>query len=156
MNEAALWHAGQDLIDEYAELIDADRLEEWVELFTEDCTYKVISRENLEQNLVVPFILCTNKNMLRDRIVSLRQANKYNLHYDRHIVSNVRIRETEGGASLSASYAVYQTTLEGRSQLFSVGRYQDTIRWEDGRLKFVDKLVVTDTFAVLSLLATPL
>ena len=157
MNEAALRQAGQDLIDDYVELIDADKLEEWLELFTEDCSYKVVSRENVEQNLVVPFVLCTNKNMLRDRIVSLREANKYNLHYDHHIVSNVRVRPMEGGmATLSASYAVYQTTLEGRSQLFSVGRYQDKVRWEGDRLKFVEKLVITDTFAVLSLLATPL
>jgi anthranilate 1,2-dioxygenase small subunit len=157
MSEEMLRQAAQDLIDDYAELIDADRLEEWLDLFTEDCVYRVMSRENVEQNLPVPFVLCTNKNMLRDRIVSLRKANKYNLHYDRHIVSNVRVRPMQNGvAALNASYAVYQTTLEGRSQLFSVGRYQDRVKWEGDRLKLMEKLVITDTFAVLSLLATPL
>ena len=86
----------------------------------------------------------------------LRQANEYNLHYDRHMISNVRIRpKDEGLWRIDANYAVFQTNLEGRSTLFSVGRYQDSVRQDGGTLRFVEKLVIMDTFAVPTLLATP-
>ncbi|WP_312963886.1 nuclear transport factor 2 family protein [Stutzerimonas nitrititolerans] len=41
-----LQHDVQELIARHAELIDDDRLEEWPDLFVEDCVYKVIPREN--------------------------------------------------------------------------------------------------------------
>ena len=145
------------LMDEYVELIDSDRLEDWVELFTEDATYQVLPRENLERKLPASLMLCTSKNMLRDRIVSLRNANLYNPHWDRHLVSAVRVKKLEAELwEMRANYAVYQTNLEGHSRLFSVGGYQDKLRLDGGRLRFREKLVVVDTFAVPSMLATPL
>lgn len=157
MSRAVTREAARDLLDEYVELIDADRLEEWLALFAEDCVYRVNARENEEQNLPAPILLCTNKNMLRDRITSLRNANEYNLHYDRHLVSGIRVKDTvDGIARVEANYAVIQTDMEGRSRIFSVGRYRDRVRWEGERLVLVEKLVVMDTFAVPTLLATPL
>ena len=149
--------AAEELLHEYVERIDADRLEDWLDLFTEDATYQVLPRENLEQNLPASLILCTSKNMLRDRIVSLRNANIYNPHYDRHLVSAVRVRPAGDGLwDLTANYAVYQSSHEGQSRLFSVGGYRDQLRREGGKLLFSRKLVIVDTFAVPSLLATPL
>jgi 3-phenylpropionate/cinnamic acid dioxygenase small subunit len=157
MSAAPIGEAAAQLLDEYVERIDSDRLEEWLELFTEDASYQVLPRENLEQDLPASIILCTNKKMLRDRIVSLRNANLYNPHYDRHLVSGVRVKaESEGVWQLTANYAVYQSTHEGQSKLFSVGGYRDKVRMEGGRLLFSKKLVIVDTFAVPSLLATPL
>lgn len=157
MSQAVTREAARDLLDEYAELIDADRLEEWLDLFAEDCVYRVNARENEEQNLPAPVLLCTNKDMLRDRITALRNANEYNLHYDRHLVSGIRVKDAvDGAARVEANYAVIQTDMEGRSRIFSAGRYRDHVRWEGKRLVLVEKLVVMDTFAVPTLLATPL
>jgi anthranilate 1,2-dioxygenase small subunit len=157
VNPSALREAAEDLMAEYADLIDSDRLEDWLGLFAEEAVYQVLTRENFDQGLPAALMLCTNKNMLRDRVMSLRNANEYNLHYDRHLVSGVRISAAKAGIfGLKASYAVYQTTYEGQSSLFSVGRYEDKVRLEDGRLVFVDKTVIVDTFSVPSLLATPL
>jgi anthranilate 1,2-dioxygenase small subunit len=51
---------------------------------------------------------------------------------------------------------VYQTDPEGETRLFATGLYRD--RLEHGReaLRFTEKLVLLDTFAVPTLLATPL
>ena len=76
----------QDLMDEYAELLDADRLEDWLELFTEDCIYEILSRENVEQGLPNIMMWCDNRDMLLDRIDSYRHVNEYNLHWDRHVI----------------------------------------------------------------------
>ena len=157
MNISSVREAAGDLMNDYCELIDSDRLEEWLDLFTEDASYMVIPRENVEQNLPAAIILCPNKNVLRDRISSLRNANEFNLHYDRHLVSSIRVRpHAENVWLVEANYAVFQTTLEGQSKLFSVGRYRDKIRLDGGNLRFCEKYVVVDTFSIPTLLATPL
>jgi anthranilate 1,2-dioxygenase small subunit len=157
MNISSVREAAGDLMNDYCELIDSDRLEEWLDLFTEDASYTVIPRENVEQNLPAAIILCPNKNVLRDRISSLRNANEFNLHYDRHLVSSIRVRpHAENVWLVEANYAVFQTTLEGQSKLFSVGRYRDKIRLDSGTLRFCEKYVVVDTFSIPTLLATPL
>ena len=146
-----------NLLAEYAASIDENRLEDWVELFAEAGSYRVVPRENHDQGLPVPLILCRNKKMIRDRIKALRNANEYNLHHDLHIIGAPRvvvISPTE--CSVRASYVVYQTTLEGQSRLFSVGRYEDRVQVTDDRLLFLEKLVIVDSFSVPTLLATPL
>jgi hypothetical protein len=80
------------LMAEYAMAIDDNRLEDWVELFDEACDYKVVMRENVEQDLPNVLMWCDNKNMLRDRIESYRQVNLYNLHYDRHVLAPLQRR----------------------------------------------------------------
>lgn len=157
MSPSALRDLAADLMAEYAHLLDTDRLEEWLDLFAEDSVYQVLSRENEDLGLPAPLMLCRNKNMLRDRVLALRNANEYNLHYDCHLLSGVRIRPGESGLfGLQASYAVYQTSNEGQSSLFSVGRYRDKVKLDDGKLLFVEKTVIVDTFSVSPLLATPL
>jgi len=157
MSLAAAKEACHDLLAEYAYLIDEDRLEDWLELFAEECTYQIVPRENHVRGLPLQLMLCENKNMLRDRVVSLRQANIYNIHVDRHLISAIRYRgEDDGVHSVEANYAVFQTDQDGQSRLFSVGRYVDSIVVVDGSFKFKDKLVIADTSSVPTLLATPL
>lgn len=146
-----------DLLAEYGYLIDTDRLEDWLELFVEDCVYKIVPRENHVRGLPLSLMLCENKNMLRDRVQSLRSANIYNIHVDRHLISGVRYRgEVEGAHVVEASYAVFQTDQDGVSRLFSVGRYLDRVVFENGAPRFREKLVIADTSSVPTLLATPL
>lgn len=147
----------EDLIADYAEYIDSDRLEDWLDFFVEDCVYKIIPKENVDQGLPLTLMLCENKNMLRDRIASLREANIYNIHTDRHIVSGVRIRgESDGAFDVSANYAVFQTNQEGATWVFSVGVYRDKIVFEEDVPKFKEKVVIVDTASIPTLLSTPL
>ncbi|MDO9490054.1 MAG: aromatic-ring-hydroxylating dioxygenase subunit beta [Sphingomonadaceae bacterium] len=48
----------------HAELIDEDRLEEWPELFTQECVYKIIARENVDRGLPITAIFCDSRKML--------------------------------------------------------------------------------------------
>lgn len=138
-----------DLMAEYGMALDEDRLEDWVELFAEDCDYRVVTRENVEQDLPNVLMWCDNKNMLRDRVESYRQVNLYNPHYDRHVIGPLRkLNET----TFEASYSLFQTDLEGVSRLFSVGRYRVEV---SGKL-IKTLLVIADTGAIPSLLATPI
>src|SRR5439155_175075 len=73
--------------------VDEDRLEDWVELFDEDCDYRIVTRENVEQGLPNVLMWCDNKNMLRDRVESYRNVNLYNPHYDRHVIGPLRFTD---------------------------------------------------------------
>lgn len=147
--------AAHDLLEAYGRLLDENRLEEWVELFIEDCRYEIVSRENREQNLPLSLMLCDNKNMLRDRIMSLREANIYNLHHDCHIMGLIGVR---GGdeITVTAPYSLFQSNLEGDSRLFSVGRYHLELVEQEGSLRIKQQVVVVDTGAIPTLLATPI
>lgn len=147
----------QDLLTEYVGRIDNDELESWLDLFLEDASYRIVPRENVEQELPGAIMLCENKNMIRDRVALLRKANKYNIHTDRHMISAVRIREAgDGEWAVETNYAVFQTDQEGVSQLFSVGVYRDRVVVVDGVARFKEKLVIVDTYGIPSLLAVPL
>jgi anthranilate 1,2-dioxygenase small subunit len=142
---------------EYAMALDEDRLEEWVELFDEDCDYRIVTRENVEQGLPNVLMWCDNKNMLRDRVESYRNVNLYNLHYDRHILGPLRlISNDESTCCFELAYSLFQTDLEGASRLFSVGRYRVEARVAGDAAKLKSVSVIADTGLVPSLLATPI
>lgn len=146
-----------DLMADYCHYLDDDRLEEWLDFFTEDCQYKILSRENVEDSLPLELLSCRNKNMLRDRILSLREANIYNIHFDKHLLGAVRILGAEnGGYRVQANYSLYQSNQDGVSELFSVGTYRDLITFADGKPLFKEKIAVADTFGIPRLLSTPI
>lgn len=146
-----------DLLARYGAVIDAAQYEEWLGLFAAECRYQVMPRENWQLGLPVALILCDSRAMLEDRILALREANKYNIHTDRHIIGLPRIVGAEGaGVVVEASFAVFQTDAEGESRLFATGLYRDTLVLAEGEPKIADKLVLLDTFAVPHLLASPL
>jgi anthranilate 1,2-dioxygenase small subunit len=146
-----------DLYAEYGALIDSGEFDAWLDLFAATCTYHIIPRENWERGLPAGLVYCDSRAVLEDRIGALREANKYNIHSDRHLIGLPRLVGNEAGDTLvEAPFAVFQTDQEGETRLFATGLYQDRIVAEAGALKFRDKLVLLDTFAVPSLLATPL
>jgi anthranilate 1,2-dioxygenase small subunit len=152
-----IWMQVHDLVETYGRLLDADLLEEWVELFAEECRYEIVSRENRTQDLPLSLMLCDNKDMLRDRISSLREANIYNIHSDCHVIGLVRATQaSDAPLSATAAYSLYQSTQEGQSRLFSVGRYYlDLVAAAEG-LRITRQTVVVDTGAIPTLLATPI
>jgi anthranilate 1,2-dioxygenase small subunit len=144
------------LLEEYGRLLDADRLEEWAELFTADSRYEIVSRENREQNLPLALMLCDSKDMLLDRIDSLRRANIYNIHADCHVIGPARVTHSASAYEVSAAYSLFQTNQGGESRLFSVGRYHMVVIEQASALRIRRQEVVVDTAAIPSLLATPI
>ena len=157
MISADVRDAIHDLMADYCHYIDDDRLEDWLDFFTEDCVYKILSRENVENDLPLELLSCRNKNMLRDRILSLREANIYNIHFDKHLLGAVRILDAEnGGYRVQVNYSLYQSNQDGISELFSVGTYRDLITFAGGKPLFQEKIAVVDTFGIPRLLSTPI
>jgi anthranilate 1,2-dioxygenase small subunit len=143
-----------DLFAEYGALIDMAKFDEWLDLFAEECRYRIIPRENLDRGLPAALVFCDSRAMLEDRIRALREANKYNIHNDRHVIGLPRI--LDDGLAAEAPFAVYQTDQEGETRLVATGLYRDRLVRVGSRLKIRDKLILLDTFAVPTLFATPL
>jgi anthranilate 1,2-dioxygenase small subunit len=143
-----------DLLAEYGALIDMAKFDEWLGLFAEECRYQIVPRENFDRGLPAALVFCDSRAMLEDRIRALREANKYNIHTDRHVIGLPRI--AGDGLMVEASFAVFQTDQEGETRLFATGLYRDRLQILGRGLKIRDKLILLDTFAVPSLLATPL
>ncbi len=147
----------EDLNSDYAHCIDDDRLEEWPDFFTEDCFYQVISRDNFARDMPAGLITCTSRGMLIDRITALRQANVFEPHVYRHLISAVRVTgEDDGVWSAEAGYGVIRTMQEGDVCLFNSGKYLDRIVEQDGRLKFSQRIAVFDSRRIDTLLVIPI
>jgi anthranilate 1,2-dioxygenase small subunit len=149
--------AVEALLAEYGALLDLGRYDDWLGLFAAECRYAVVPRENHDAGLPVALILCDSRAMLEDRIMALRQANKFNIHTSRHLIGLSRIVAADADRmEIEAPFAVYQTDQEGETRLFATGLYRDRLDRAGQELRLVDKLVLLDTFAVPTLLATPL
>jgi anthranilate 1,2-dioxygenase small subunit len=151
-----------DLLAEYGALLDGEKYDEWLDLFAAECRYNVVPRENYDRGLPAALIFCDSRAMLEDRIRALREANKFNIHKDRHLIGLPRIIGSHadglepGDLEIEAPFAVYQTDQEGETRLFATGLYRDRLAVGHGSPRIRDKLILLDTFAVPSLLATPL
>ena len=170
------------LIAEASYALDNEDYQAWLDLFHDDCAYRIVPLENIQQGLPGSVMLCETKKALSDRIVSLLRANTFNPHSARHITGPPRIRRPDRGPATRStrprgsphhrpaadyrpmrgdrieaetSYALYQTDVEGVSRLFATGCYRDTIGAFGGALKFTDRTVVLDSFAIPTLLAKP-
>jgi len=89
------------LLAEYGALLDLGHYDGWLELFAAECRYSVVPRENYDAGLPVALILCDSRAMLEDRIDALREANKFNILTDRHLIGLPRIAAEHAGASTS-------------------------------------------------------
>jgi anthranilate 1,2-dioxygenase small subunit len=147
----------EELYTDYVHCLDADELERWPDFFTEDCFYRITSAENYEAGMPLGLIHATSRNMLKDRISALREANIYEPQRYRHLVSSVKVVEEKAATiELSANFLVVRTMQEGDMTLFAAGRYLDQVRYEDSTWKFARKNVVLDSRQIDTLLAIPI
>lgn len=146
-----------DLLAEYAHAIDDDRLEEWADFFTDDCSYRMINRENHEKGRVVGIMDCSSKGMLQDRILALREANVFEPHTYRHILSGTRITgQNEGLYTVETSFLVVRIMQEGDMAVFCTGKYIDEITLDGDRPLFRERLVVCDSNRIDTLIVIPI
>ncbi len=147
-----------DLQDRYIDALDSDRLEDWPTMFVDDCLYEIIPKENEDAGLPAPVMRWDNIRMLRDRVISLRNANIYQKPVYRHCLSAMHWSAGDGGAyRVTTNYMVINTNQIGQSLVYQTGIYRDIIVPDaGGTLKFKSKRVIYDTSRVQTLLAIPI
>ena len=147
----------EQLYTDYVHCLDADELEHWPDFFTEDCFYRITSAENYEAGMPLGLIHATSRNMLKDRVSALREANIYEPQRYRHLVSSIKILDESGATlDLMANFLVVRTMQEGDVTLFAAGHYLDQVSRQDGTWKFARKTVILDSRQIDTLLAIPI
>jgi 3-phenylpropionate/cinnamic acid dioxygenase small subunit len=148
--------AVQDLYDDYYGALDELRLEDWPELFTAECLYRIVPRENFEAGLPLSTVQAESRAMLEDRVTGLRRTQMYAPRYYRRFPGPVRLAEQDAGAVRTRqNLLVVQTLLDQPSEIVLCAQCHDTIVREDGRLRFKARVVVLDTEMIPNSLIYP-
>ncbi len=157
MDEAAIRRGIYELIAAYAECIDDDRLEQWPDLFVEDCRYLITSRQSHEKGYRHGVVYAASRGMLIDRILALRRANIFEPHRYRHIIGPTRIGKIAGGmAEVRSNFVAVRIMHDGEMSLFAAGRYLDKIAVDAEPYRFIERLVILDSDKIDTLLVIPL
>ena len=157
MDDPAIRLGIHELIGDYAERIDEDRLEEWPELFTDPCRYLIISRANHAAGMRQGVIYAASRGMLLDRVFSIRRANIFEPHRYRHVVGPIRVKSVDGAmAVVHSNFMAARIMHDGVTTLFATGVYQDHIDISAAPYRFRERIVVLDSDKIDTLLAIPL
>ena len=129
---------------EYAHALDERRYDDWVDLFSETCRYRLQPRENHDRGLPLCTMAFESKGMLRDRVYGIENTLFHQPYYQRHLIGPLRIEATATVDMwrVQGNYSVFRTRRNELSELFNVGRFNDLLVREQGGLRFVDKLLV--------------
>jgi len=156
-DEQTVRHGVAELIAEAAERIDADRLEDWAELFGEPCRYLIIDRAAHEAGMRQGIMYAATKGMLLDRVFTIRNANLFEPHRYRHVIGQVRLKEVADGTAIVHSPFIAARIMQtGETTLFATGRYLDRIDISGPEYRFTERIVVLDSDRIDTLLAIPL
>jgi p-cumate 2,3-dioxygenase subunit beta len=141
----------EDFLYEEAALLDAWRLQEWLELLTEDAVYEVPSTDLPDGEAhTTLFLIADNMERIRSRVKQLLGKSAWAEHppsRTRRLISNVRIREVAGETiRVTANFAVYRMRFEQVDTY--IGRYEHTLVWSDGALKIRQRRAILDLEAL--------
>jgi anthranilate 1,2-dioxygenase small subunit len=131
----------EELHNRYIRLIDDGRLEEWPDLFTDYCLYRIATRDG---DTVME---CRGQGMLADRV----RIGDEQHHYS-HQISGLWIESFDGETAVCRSnYLVLRD-----AGIFSAGTYLDKIALDGPEAKFEERVVLADAPLVDQLLVVPI
>jgi anthranilate 1,2-dioxygenase small subunit len=142
---------------DYAARLDRQDLTAWVDCFTEDAFYTVISRENVERNQPVGLIYCEGRGMIADRAFALLKTAMFGPRYLRHMTSNVSIAmQPDGSVRAGANFVVFEVlTDRPDARVLLVGEYRDVFVREGDALKLKERRCVYDNLLIPTALCIP-
>lgn len=149
-----LRHEFEELLYHEAWLLDNDKLEEWLELFTDTLRYWAPVRGNLEpgrEDLSRPHLLAhfdDDKTSLTLRVKRLRTGAAHAEEPRsriRHFVSNVQVLETDGPdrVKVGSNFQVFRSRWEGTEHLF-VGCREDWWQRIDNTWRNEERFILLD------------
>jgi p-cumate 2,3-dioxygenase beta subunit len=141
----------EDFLYEEAALLDAWRLQEWLDLLTEDAVYEVPSTDLPDGEAhTTLFLIADNMERIRSRVKQLLGKSAWAEHppsRTRRLISNVRIREVAGESiRVTANFVVYRMRFEQVDTY--IGRYEYTLVRSNGALKIRQRRAILDLEAL--------
>jgi anthranilate 1,2-dioxygenase small subunit len=111
----------------------------------------------VREGLAAGIIFANSRDMLRDRVSALREANIYERQSYRHILGQPCILSDDGDkVRCETSFLVLRIVQDGDPAIFASGRYLDLYAISDDGAKLHERIVVCDSSRINTLLAIPL
>ena len=130
----------------YAAAVDSANWAAWCDLFTDDCVYRLVPRENHERGLPLATMSFESKGMLKDRAYAIRETLFHDPYYQRHVVGvPLLLKVEEQRIECETHYAVFRTKLSELTTVFNVGRYLDIVVATPEGWKFASRVCVYDS-----------
>jgi 3-phenylpropionate/cinnamic acid dioxygenase small subunit len=149
-------NALRDFYDDYYALLDDVQLDEWPSLFTEDCIYRVIPRENFEAGYTLSTIYAESRGMLVDRVMGVTRTQMYAPRYYRRFPGPLRIVSRDGDvARVRHNLLVVQTLIDKQTEIVLSADCRDVVVEQAGRLLLRERIVVFDSEMIPNSLIYP-
>lgn len=144
-----------------AALLDHQRFEEWVDLFTDDTSYfmpirRTVPRRNLSREFTQPGEMAffdDDKATLVGRVQKLGTGTAWAEDppsRTRHLVTNVRIVEDSGTElTVETCFHLYRTRLKSEIDEW-IGRREDVLRRTEGGFRIARRHIYLDQTILLS------
>lgn len=151
--EAASRQDIEDLLYEEAALLDAWQLDEWREMFAEDCRY-LVPNTSADDPYADPattlYLIADDAHHLTERV---KRLNKKSAHAEyphsktRRLVSNVRILGRDKDAlRVQCGFATFRVS-QGVTDVY-FGRHEYRLVQEGGKLRIAEKRTILDMGAL--------
>src|SRR5579883_1186319 len=123
-----------------ARLLDARRFHEWLELFTDDVRYWMVTRSNRYPRASKAIAVLDPA-----RLPEPDPAQEEAPSRTRHLITNIEVAagDTEAEVKVYANFVVYRSRAESE-QDFYVGAREDVLRRQDGGWKIARRRLVLD------------
>lgn len=138
----------EEIFYQEAELLDDWRLDDWLEMLTEDATYYVPPNDLPDADARhALFLVADDMVRLKERIIRLKDPNchaEYPHSRTRRMISNVRIDSFEGDIALArANFIVYRYRRHEPPRIFT-GCYRYKLKRVDNELKIYERRAILD------------
>jgi len=138
----------EELFYREAELLDAWKLDEWLELLTHDATYYVPPNDKPDGDArFTLFTIADDMPRLKERVIRLKDPNchaEYPHSRTRRMVTNVQVKGVDGDtATATANFLVYRHRRYESPRIFA-GYYVYKLRRVGADLKIVERRAVLD------------
>ena len=146
----------RDFYDDYYTILDDLRLDEWPALFTEDCVYRVIPRENYEAGYTLSTIYAESRGMLVDRVMGMTRTQMYAPRYYRRFPGPLRIVSRDADSVRSRhNLLVVQTLIDKQTEIVLSAVCHDVLVTDEGRNRLRERIVVFDSEMIPNSLIYP-
>jgi salicylate 5-hydroxylase small subunit len=150
------WMALHELHAEYAAALDARDLDRWPALFTENCSYKLQSRENFERGLPLCILHLDSRAMLADRVYGARETIYHDPYAQRHVGGPPRLLAREGDVLVTETpVLVVRTKRDAMPEVLLAGRYLDRVVPTAEGLRFAQRWLVFDNDLLANSIVDP-
>jgi len=146
----------EDLLYREAFLLDQWKLDEWLTLLSDDCTYHIPSNDAPQsESSKALYLIADDRRRITERVTRLKDKNAHSEFphsRTRRIIGNVQFCKLTDDSPqnsptfiVNANFVIYRHRRDNDIRTY-VGRYENEIKRVDDRLVFSKKKVILDAY----------